>query len=165
MRHRCRAPNRSAPCPTGTPVRSVAPATHWSDSGLPQTTAVCSTGYLLASPRAQRSPAHQICKLSEDCLGDHPQCFRVGVPAEQHGIDMSLFPRVLPSLQPVTNAISRTDQCNLINQSIGDSSCRLRLAAAEEGILDPNCRGLVPQALCMLIVEIFVAGAHAADVE
>ena len=39
MRHHCRAPNRPAPCSTGTPVRSAGPATPPSDSGLPQTTA------------------------------------------------------------------------------------------------------------------------------
>ena len=35
---------------------------------------------------------------SEDCLGDHPQRFRVGIAAEQHAIDVPLFPRILPSL-------------------------------------------------------------------
>src|SRR5262249_2237667 len=32
-------------------------------------------------------------------------------------------------------------------------------------VLDPNCRRLVPHAFCSVIVEILVAGAHAADVE
>src|SRR5262249_53554392 len=72
---------------------------------------------------------------------------------------------ILPSVQPVANAISRTHECNLIDQSIGHSGYRLRLAAGEESILDPNCRRLVPQALCSVIVEILVAGAHAADIE
>src|SRR5215475_9285248 len=105
-----------------------------------------------------QSPAKQS-SGSEDCLGDHPQRFRVGIAAEQHAIDMPLFPRILPSLQPVANAISRTNERNLINQSIGHSGYRLRLAAGEESILDPNCRRLVPQALCSVIVEILVAGA------
>jgi hypothetical protein len=104
-------------------------------------------------------------EVTTNCLGDHPQRFRVGVAAEQHGIDVPLFPRILPSLQPVANAISRTDERNLIDQSIGHSGYRLRLAADEESILDPNCRRLVPQALCSVIVEILVAGAHAADIE
>src|SRR5262245_15540462 len=111
-----------------------------------------------------KAPAN-IYSGSEDCLGDHPQRLRVGVAAEQHAIDVPLFPRILPSLQPVTNAISRTDERNLIDQSIGYSGYRLRLAADEESILDPNCRRLVPHALCSVIVEILVAGAHAADIE
>src|SRR5262249_12837329 len=45
------------------------------------------------------------------------------------------------------------------------SGYRLRLAAGEESILDPNCCRLVPHALCSVIVEILVAGAHAADIE
>src|SRR5215475_680855 len=111
-----------------------------------------------------QSPAKQS-SGSEDCLGDHPQRFRVGIAAEQHAIDVPLFPRILPSLQPVANAISRTDERNLIDQSIGHSGYRLRLAADEESVLDPNCRRLVPHAFCSVIVEILVAGAHAADIE
>src|SRR5215831_3227650 len=83
----------------------------------------------------------------------------------QHAMDVTLFPRILPSLQPVANAISRTDKRNLIDQGIGHSGYRLRLAAGEESILDPNCRRLVSHALCSIIVEILVAGAHAADIE
>src|SRR5262249_38270597 len=91
--------------------------------------------------------------------------FLVAVADEQPGTDVPLFPRILPSLQPVANAISRTHERNLIDQSIGHSGYRLRLTAGEESILDPNCRRLVPQALCSVIVEILVAGAHAAAIE
>src|SRR5262249_43624666 len=38
-----------------------------------------------------QSPAKQS-SGSEDCLGDHPQRFRVGIAAEQHAIDVPLFP-------------------------------------------------------------------------
>jgi hypothetical protein len=38
------------------------------------------------------------CSGSQDCLGDHPQHFRIGVAAEQHAIDVPLFPRILLSL-------------------------------------------------------------------
>ena len=75
---------------------------------------------------------------------------------------MPLFPRILLSLQPVANAISRTQERNLIDQSIGHGGYRLRLVADEESILDPNCGRPVPQALCSVIVEILVAGAHKA---
>src|SRR5215813_11687441 len=111
-----------------------------------------------------QSPAKQS-SGSEDCLGDHPQRFGVGIAAEQHAIDVPLFPGILPSLQPVANAISRTDERNLIDQSIGHSGYRLRLSSGEESILDPNCRRLVPHALCSVVVEILVAGAHTADIE
>src|SRR5215467_14991496 len=80
----------------------------------------------------------------------------VAVLLDQHAIDVPLFPRVLPSLQPVANAISRTDECNLIDQSIRHSGYRLRLTAGKESILDSNCRRLVPHALCSIIVEILV---------
>src|SRR5919201_1946935 len=119
----------------------------------------------ITMPSPEPKPRETDIQASEDCLGDHPQRFHVRIAAEQHAIDVPLFPRILPSLQPVANAISRTDERNLIDQSIGHSGYRLRFAADEESLLDPNCRRLVPQALCSVIVEILVAGAHAANIE
>jgi hypothetical protein len=42
----------------------------------------------------------------ENSLCDHPQRFGGAIAAQQHGINVPLFPRIRPRLQPVANSIS-----------------------------------------------------------
>ena len=70
------------------------------------------------------------------------------LPLSSMESDVPLFPRILPSLQPVANAISRTQERNLIDQSIGHGGYRLRLVADEESISSSELRPPRTQALC-----------------
>ena len=75
------------------------------------------------------------------------------------------FPASFHTCKPVANAVGGADQRDLIDQGIGHGFDCLCLAASEEGILDADCMGFVAEALCVVVVEIFLARTHAAHIE
>src|SRR5262245_1618558 len=73
--------------------------------------------------------------------------------------------RGLPRGDTVANPLARADQRDLVDQLVGHCGHRRVPVAAEEGVLDPDRRLLVAEPLGVVVVEILVARAHAADVE
>ena len=71
----------------------------------------------------------------------------------------------LPRGHARADAVGRADQRDLVDQLVGHRRHRLHLLAVEVEVLDLLRLGLVAEPLGVVVVEVLVARAHAADVE
>src|ERR1700688_2265689 len=93
------------------------------------------------------------------------QRFEFGIRAKDYGIHMSVSRRIFPCIEPRTNTIGGPYECDLIHELIGHGCDGFVAPTGKERVLNSRRRSLVAEALRIIVVEVFFARAHSADVQ
>ena len=99
---------------------------------------------------------------SEQVLGDQAQ-LRGRVGRDDHGAEFTAAGCGLPARELLGDVFGRPDQAAIVDVLVGDQCGSLILLACQIKVLDLHRRFLVAEALGVVVVEVLITRAHAAD--